>query len=93
MLYSTNGPGSDDEMWLPFKNKTDFELAQWFIEEKVPKDYIDKYFKQELWPKESTLKSAYLLSDTVNQLESGMGMKSWQEVFVSFSEAVSQCIC
>jgi len=40
--------GSEHEMWLPFKNKTDFELAQWFIEAKVPKNYINKYFRLEL---------------------------------------------
>ena len=58
---------------------------------KVPKDHSDKYFKKELGPEDSTLKSAYLVFDTINQLESGMGMKSWKEQFVSFSEAVSQC--
>ena len=83
---------SEDEMWLPYKNKPDFELAQWFIEAKVPKDHIDEYFKQKLGPEDSTLRSAYRLFDTVDQLESGMGMKSWKERFVSFSEAVSQCI-
>ena len=80
-------------MWLPFKNKTDFELARWFIEAQVPKNHIDKYFKQELGQEESTIKSAYRLFDAVDKLESGMGMKCWKEGFVSFSEAVSQCIC
>jgi len=84
---------SEDQMWLLFKNKTDFELAQWFIAAEVPKDHINKYFKQELGPEESTLKSGYRLFDTVDQLESGMGIKSWKEGFVLFSEAVSQCIC
>jgi len=79
-------------MWLPFKNNTDVDLTQWFIEAKVPKDHSDKYFKQELGPEDSTLKFAYRLFDTINQLESGMGMKSWKEGFVSFSEAVSQYI-
>jgi len=83
---------SEDEMWLPFKNKTDYELDQWFIEVKVQKDNIDTYFKQELRPEDYTLKSAYLLFDTVDQLESGMGMKSRKEGFVSFGEAVSQCM-
>ena len=83
---------SEDKMWLPFKNKTDFELARLFIETRVPKDHIDKYFKQELGPEDSTIKSAYRLFDTVDRLESGLGMKSWKEGFVSFSEAVSDCI-
>jgi len=83
---------SEDEMWLSFKNKTDLELAQWFIEAKVPKDQIDKYFKQKLGQEDSTLRSANRLFDTVDQLESGMGIKSANEGFVSFSEAVSQCI-
>ena len=83
---------SEDKMWLLFKNNTDFELAQWFIEAKVPKDHIDKYFKQALGPEDSTLKSAYRLFDTVDQFESAIRMKSWKEGFVLFSETVSQCI-
>jgi len=79
-------------MLLPFKNKTDFELAQCFIEMKVPKNYIQKYFKQELGPEDSTLKSLYGLFDIVDQLQSGMRMKCWKEGFVLFSEAVSQYI-
>jgi len=79
-------------MWLPFRNKTDFELALWFIEAKVPKDHIDRYFKKDLGPGECNIQSAYLLLEAVDQLESGMGMKSWKEGFVSFSEAVSKCI-
>ena len=31
---------SEDEMWSPFRNKTDFELARWFIEAKVSKDHM-----------------------------------------------------
>jgi len=54
----------EDDIWLPFKNKTDFELALWFIDTKVPKDLMDKYFKQELEPEDSTIKSAYRLFDT-----------------------------
>ena len=81
-------------MWLPFKNKSDFELARWFIEDKVPKDQINKYFKQELGPEESTIKSAYRLFDARDKLESGLGMNScqWKEGFVSFSKAVSKYI-
>jgi len=73
---------SEDEMRLPFKNKTDFELAQWFIDAKVRKDNIDKYLKQDLGPEDSTHKSAYRLFDTPDQLESGMGIKRWKEEFV-----------
>lgn len=80
---------SEDEMWLPFRNKTDFELARWFIEAKVPKDHIERYFKKDLGPQDSNIKSAYRLLDAVDELESGMGMKSWKEGSVSFSEAVS----
>jgi len=83
---------SEDEIWLPFRNKTDFELARWFIEAKVPKDHIDRYFKKGLGPEDSNIKSAYRLFDAVDALESGMGMKSWKEGFVSFSEAVSKGI-
>ena len=83
---------SEDEMWSPFRNKTDFELARWFIEAKVPKDHIDRYFKKDLGPGDSNIKSAYRLLEAVDQLESGMGMKSWKEGVVSFSEAVSKCI-
>src|SRR5437879_5317961 len=79
---------SEDEMWAPFRNKTDFELARWFIEAKVPKDHVDRYFKQGLAPEDSNIKSAYRLLEAVDELESGMGMKSWKEGFVSFSEAV-----
>jgi hypothetical protein len=82
---------SEDEMWSPFRNKTDFELARWFIEAKVPKDHMDRYFKKNLGPEGSNINSAYRLLETVDQLESGMGMKSWKEGFVSFSEAVSKC--
>ena len=77
---------------MPFKNKTDFELAQWFIQAKLPKNYIDKYFKPELGLEKSTIKSVYRLFDAVDKFKSGMGMKSLKEEFVSFSEAVSKCI-
>jgi hypothetical protein len=79
-------------MWLLFRNKTDFELAGRFIEAKVPKDHIDRYFKKDLGPGDCNIQSAYHLLEAVDQLESGMGMKSWREGFVSFSEAVSKCI-
>lgn len=79
---------SEDEMWSPFRNKTDFELARWFIEAKVPKDHMDRYFKKDLGPEGSSINSAYRLFEAVDELESGMGMKSWKEGFVSFSETV-----
>jgi len=44
-------------MSLSFKNKTYFEMAAWFIAVKVLKDNIDKYFKQELGPENSPIKS------------------------------------
>ena len=75
-------------MWSPFRNKTDFELARWFIEAKVPKDHMDRYFKKDLGPEGSSINSAYWLFEAVDELESGMGMKSWKEGFVSFSETV-----
>jgi len=83
---------SQDEMWLPLRNKMDFELAWWFIEAKVLKDHIDRYFKKDLGPGDCNIQSAYRLLEAVDQLESGMGMKSWKEGFVSFSKAVSKCI-
>ena len=80
---------AEDELWEPFQNQIDFELAQWFIEAKVPKEHIDRYFKKGLRPENSTIKSAYHLLEAVDELESGMGMKSWKEGFASFSELVS----
>jgi len=59
---------------------------------KVPKDPINKYFKQELGPDNSTLKSAYRQFHTIDLLESSMWMKSWKEEFVLLSEAVSKCV-
>jgi len=63
-------------MWAPFRNKTDFERARWFIEAKVLKHHVDRYFKQGLAPEDSNIKSAYRLLEAVDELESGMGMKS-----------------
>jgi len=68
--------GSEDEMWLPFRNKTDFELAQWFIEAKVPKENIDRYFKKDLGPGDCNIQSAYRLLKAIDQLESSIVMKS-----------------
>ena len=79
---------SQDEMWSPFQNKTDFELARWFIEAEVPKDHMDRYFKKDLGPEGSSINSAYRRLEAVDVLESGMRMKSWKEEFVSFSETV-----
>ena len=79
---------SEEEMWSPFRNETDFELARWFIEAKVPNDHMDRYFKKDLGPEGSSINSAYRLLDAVDALESGMGMKSWKEGSVSFSESV-----
>ncbi|KAG0639401.1 hypothetical protein HOY80DRAFT_1074395 [Tuber brumale] len=81
-----------DELWAPFQNKTDFELAQWFIKAKVPKEHIDRYFKNGLGPKNSTIKSGYRLFHTVDELESGLGMRSWKEGLVSFTELLSVSI-
>ena len=75
-------------MWSTFRNKTDFELARWFFEAGVLKDHMDRYFKKDLGPQGSTINSAYRLLEAVDVLESGMGMKSWKEGFVSFSETV-----
>ena len=61
---------SEDEIWSPFRNKTDFELARWFIEAKVPKDHMDRYFKNDLGPGGSSINSAYPLLDAVDELES-----------------------
>jgi len=60
---------SEDEMWLPLRNKTDFELAWWFIKGKVPKDYIDRYCKKDLGPGNCNIQSTYCLLEAVNQLE------------------------
>ena len=79
---------SEDEIWSPFQNKLDFELARWFIEAKVLKDHMDRYFKKELGPEGSSISSAYWLLEAVDELESEMGMKSWKEGFVCFSETV-----
>ncbi|KAG0641167.1 hypothetical protein HOY80DRAFT_855915, partial [Tuber brumale] len=65
--------------WAPFQNKTDLELAQWFIEAKIPKEHIDRYFKNGLRPENSTIKSAYRLFHTVDELESGLEMRNWKE--------------
>ncbi|RPA99494.1 hypothetical protein L873DRAFT_1789634 [Choiromyces venosus 120613-1] len=53
---------------------------------KVPKEQIHKYCK-DLGPEGSNIKSAYWLLDAVDELESGMGMKSWKAKFVSFTKA------
>ena len=66
----------------------DFELPRWFIEAKVTKDHMDRYFKKELGLKGSSISSAYRLLEAVDELESAMGMKSLKEGFVSFGEAV-----
>jgi len=79
-------------MWLQLRNKTDFELARWFIETKVSKDHIDRYFKKDLGLEDCNIQSAYCVLEAVDQLESVVGMKSWKEGFVSLSEAVSKCI-
>ena len=55
---------------------------------KVPKDHMDRYFKKDLGPEGSNINSAYRPFEAVDELESGMGMKSWREGFVSFSETV-----
>ncbi|KAG0632957.1 hypothetical protein HOY80DRAFT_1006392 [Tuber brumale] len=65
---------------------TDFIESWWFIEAKVPKEHIDRYFKNGLVPENSTIKSAYCLFHTVDELESGLGMRSWKEGLVSFTE-------
>ena len=80
---------SQDGMWSPFRNKTDFELARWFIEGQVAKYHLDGYFKKDLDPEGSSINSAYRLFEDVDELESGMGMRSWKEWFVLFSETVS----
>ena len=49
---------------------------------------MDRYFKNDLSPEGSSINSAYQLLEAVDELESGMGMKSWKEGFVSFSETV-----
>ncbi|KAG0644303.1 hypothetical protein HOY80DRAFT_1075254 [Tuber brumale] len=77
---------AEDELWAPFQNNTDFELAQWFIEAKVPNEHIDRYFKNGLGPENSTIKSAYRLFHTVDELELGLGMRSWKKGLVSFTE-------
>ncbi|KAG0641324.1 hypothetical protein HOY80DRAFT_883359, partial [Tuber brumale] len=79
---------AEDELWAPFHNETDFELAQWFIEAKVLKEHIDRYFKNGLGHKNSTIKSAYRLFHTVDELESALRMRSWKEDLVSFTELV-----
>ena len=81
---------AEDELWEPFQNKTDFKLAQWFIEAKVPKEHIDRFFKKYLRPENSAIKSVYHLLRAVDELESGLGMKSWKEGLVSFDELVSR---
>ena len=75
-------------MWSPCRNKTDFVLARRFIEAKVPKDHMDRYFKKDLGPGRCGINYAYRLLDAVDKLESGMGMKTWKEGFVLFSETV-----
>ncbi|KAG0132533.1 hypothetical protein HOY82DRAFT_606576 [Tuber indicum] len=67
---------SECEMWLRFGTKSDFEHACWFIEVKVPKDHIGRYFRKGLGPESSSIKSVYRLLEAVDELESGMGMKS-----------------
>ena len=67
---------SEDKMWSLFRNKTDFELAQWFIAAKVPKDHLDRYLKKELSPEGCKINSAYRLFEAVDELESGMGIMS-----------------
>ena len=79
---------SEDEMWSLFRNKTDFEHPSWFIEAKIPKDHMDRYFKKDLGLEGSSINSPYRLLEAVDELESGMGIKSWKEEFVSFSETV-----
>ncbi|KAG0131555.1 hypothetical protein HOY82DRAFT_607988 [Tuber indicum] len=67
---------SHDEIWVPFRTESYFELARWFIEAKVPTDHIGRYFRKGLGPESSSIKSAYRLLEAVDELESWMGMKS-----------------
>jgi len=39
-------------------------------------DHMDRYFKKVMGPEGSNIKSAYRLLDTVDELESGVGIKS-----------------
>ncbi|KAG0126695.1 hypothetical protein HOY82DRAFT_542394 [Tuber indicum] len=58
----------------------------WFIKAKVPKEYIDRYLKLRLGPENSTIKSVYRLHAAVDELQLGLGKKSWNEGIASFSE-------
>ena len=53
---------------------------------------MDRYFKKGLGPEGSSINCAYPLLEAVDELESGMGMKSGKEGFLSFSETVHYCI-
>ena len=51
---------------------------------------MDRYFKNELGLESSSISSAHQLLEAVDELESGMGMKSWKAGFVLFWETVLQ---
>ncbi|KAG0641328.1 hypothetical protein HOY80DRAFT_999419 [Tuber brumale] len=64
---------AEDELWAPVQNKTHFELAQWFIEAKVPRSILIGILRMDWGPR------------TV-QLNPGLRMRSWKERLVSFTE-------
>jgi len=84
-LYSVEHPlVAEDDAFAPFATELDFRLARWFIESRTPKEHVQKFFQEGLGPPGCTIKSAYTLFKTVDQMEWGLGTSSWKTGTVDF---------
>ena len=86
MLYGTK----DLEMGFGHLSKTSVTLSLLggLLKQRYQRIIGIDISKNELGPEGSSISSTYRLPEAVDELESGMGMKSWKKGFVSFSETV-----
>jgi len=76
----------DDDLinpYSPFSSKGDYELAHWFISNRVSKAAVNKYFRLDDISSEK-LKSAHTLLKKVDQMSHGLYARSCQHGTVSF---------
>ena len=74
----------DDDDFLPFECRADYEFAQWCITHRLSQSAIDDLLKNPYVQNPSTFTSSYILYKKVNEMDFPLGVESWRRGKCSF---------
>ena len=85
--YTELNRATTNDPWSPFSSEADFNLASWFVRNKVAKSQIDAYFADGLGGTDTRLfRSAYIMRQHLDELDPFGDYLMWTEAAIDNSQ-------